>query len=146
MNTNAEQVCEDLLGLIGQMKAVLSRLSEKYGLTVMQVHALYAISQGDSSMGRVAGTLHCDASNVTGIVDRLVASRYIIRQEAEHDRRIKNLALTEKGRNAIFDIYSQLPVRRGCSRLSSDDRTTLHNIVAKMRAGSYGNPEEMVVS
>src|ERR1700746_3758574 len=116
MNISSEQVCQDLLGLIGRMKSGLARLSEKYDLTIMQVHALYAISQGDITMGQVAVTLHCDASNVTGIVDRLVAGHYITRQEGELDRRTKSLHLTDKGRRAIDDIYSQLPSELGCSR------------------------------
>jgi DNA-binding MarR family transcriptional regulator len=132
MNTTSEQVCQDLLGLIGQFKGILARLSERYSLTVMQVHALYAISQGDTTMGHVAASLHCDASNVTGIVDRLVAAHYIVRQEAERDRRIKSLELTDKGRDAINDIYSQLPAQLGCGRLTSDERATIHGIVAKM--------------
>src|ERR1700733_1896639 len=93
MEITPEQVCQDLLGLIGRIKTSLARLSEKYDLTIMQVHALYAISQGDTTMGRVADTLHCDASNVTGIVDRLVASKLITRHEGEHDRRTKTLHL-----------------------------------------------------
>src|SRR5437660_1048677 len=101
MEITSEQVCQDLLGLIGRVKTSLARLSEKYDLTIMQVHALYAISQGDITMGRVATTLHCDASNVTGIVDRLVAGRYITRQEGAHDRRTKSLELTSKGRATI---------------------------------------------
>jgi len=79
MEITSEQVCQDLLGLIGRVKTSLARLSEKYDLTVMQLHALYAMSNGDNTMGKVANTLHCDASNVTGIVDRLVAGHYITR-------------------------------------------------------------------
>jgi DNA-binding MarR family transcriptional regulator len=132
MNITSEQVCQDLLGLIGRMKTGLARLSEKYDLTIMQVHALYAISQGDATMGRVADTLHCDASNVTGIVDRLVAGGLITRQEGEHDRRTKTLHLTDKGHAAVNDIYSHLPAQLGCSRLSDDERATLHGIVSKL--------------
>jgi lauroyl/myristoyl acyltransferase len=39
MNITPEQVCQDLLGLIAQMKTSLATLSEKYDLTVIQVHA-----------------------------------------------------------------------------------------------------------
>jgi len=133
MNITSEQVCQDLLGLIGRLKTSLARLSEKYDLTIMQVHALYAISQGDiTTMGQVAGALHCDASNVTGIVDRLVAGGLITRQEGAHDRRTKTLHLTEKGRAAIDDIYSHLPTQLGCARLSDSEREHMHEIVTKL--------------
>jgi len=132
MNITSEQVCQDLLGLIGRIKTSLASLSEKYDLTIMQVHALYAISQGGSTMGQVADTLHCDASNVTGIVDRLVAGHLITRQEGAHDRRTKTLQLTAKGRAAVEDIYSQLPAQLGCSRLSEAERSAFHEVAAKL--------------
>ena len=134
MNITSEQVCQDLLGLIGRMKASLARLSEKYDLTIMQVHALYAISQGDTTMGRVATTLHCDASNVTGIVDRLVATGLLTRQEGATDRRTKTLHLTTKGTAAIDDIYSHLPAQLGCARLSDTERSIFHDLATKLTA------------
>jgi DNA-binding MarR family transcriptional regulator len=137
MNTQLEQVCQDLLGLIGLLKGALIHLSDKYDLTIMQVHALYAISQGDNTMGRVADTLHCDASNVTGIVDRLAAGTYITRQESERDRRIKTLRLTDKGQSAVDDIYRKLPIQLGCAQLTADERTVLHEIIVKLITSSH---------
>jgi DNA-binding MarR family transcriptional regulator len=132
MNITPEQVCQDLLGIISRMKASMGVLAEKYDLTIMQVHALYAISRGDITMGNVATTLHCDASNVTGIVDRLVTAGLITRQEGAQDRRTKTLQLTSKGRAAIDDIYSHLPRELGCARLSDTEREQLHEIVGKL--------------
>jgi MarR family transcriptional regulator, organic hydroperoxide resistance regulator len=48
-------------------------------------------------MSSLAGKLFCDASNVTGIVDRLEARGLIERRPAEHDRRVKLLVLTDAG-------------------------------------------------
>jgi DNA-binding MarR family transcriptional regulator len=132
METTSEQVCQDLLGLIGRLKSGLARLSEPYELTAMQLHALYAILQGDTTMGQVAESLHCDASNVTGIVDRLVAGQFITREEGARDRRTKTLHLTAKGQRAVADVYSKLPAQLGCSRLDARDRATLHDIVTKI--------------
>jgi MarR family transcriptional regulator, organic hydroperoxide resistance regulator len=132
MNITSEQVCQDLVALIGRIKGTLARLAEKYDLTPMQLHAMYAIQNGDITMGKVATTLHCDASNVTGIVDRLVAGHYLTRQEGELDRRTKSLQLTDRGRAAIEDIYSQLPTELGCARLSESECATLHGIATKL--------------
>ncbi len=49
-------------------------------------------------MSALADALWCDASNVTGIVDKLESRGLIERQGADHDRRIKQLAVTERGR------------------------------------------------
>ena len=40
-------------------------------------------------MSALAHALHCDNSNVTGIVDRLEAAGLVERRAAEHDRRVK---------------------------------------------------------
>lgn len=132
MKITSEQVCQDLLALIGQVKAGMADAAEKYDLSIMQVHTLYAISQGNITMGRVAEALHTDNSNVTGIVDRLVSSGLITRQEGTTDRRTKTLQLTNKGRAAIDAIYNQLPANLGCARLSETEREQLHDLVAKL--------------
>ena len=48
-------------------------------------------------MNRLAGVLSCDASNVTGLVDRMEARGLIERRAAPGDRRVKVLALTVTG-------------------------------------------------
>ena len=50
-------------------------------------------------MSTLAEALVCDASNVTGIVDKLELRGLIARQGADHDRRVKQLAVTERGRS-----------------------------------------------
>ena len=49
-------------------------------------------------MGALAGTLRCDASNVTWLADRLEARGFVERHTGPADRRVKTLALTETGR------------------------------------------------
>src|SRR6476659_7306266 len=48
-------------------------------------------------MGRLACALGCDASNVTGIVDRLEKRGLIERRPSERDRRVKVLVVTAEG-------------------------------------------------
>jgi DNA-binding MarR family transcriptional regulator len=73
-------------------------LAQELGLAPMQLHALRLIEPGvEVPMSSLAGKLFCDASNVTGIVDRLEARSLIERRPAEHDRRVKLLVLTAAG-------------------------------------------------
>lgn len=132
MEITSKQVCEDLLALLRRLKANLAALAEIHSLTPPQLYALYAIQQGETTMGRVASTLQCDASNVTGIVDRLVAQQLITRQEHERDRRAKTLQLTVKGQQIIEDIDVKLPAQLGCVKLNAAERETLHNIICKV--------------
>ena len=48
-------------------------------------------------MGRLAETLSCDASNVTGLVDRLESRGLVRRAPSAEDRRVKVLQLTPTG-------------------------------------------------
>src|SRR5688500_11768788 len=68
-------------------------------LTPVQGMALRTLDpDAPLAMSALADTLACDASNVTGVVDKLEARGLIARQGAENDRRVKMLVVTEKGR------------------------------------------------
>ena len=74
-------------------------LCTEFDLTAMQGHVLRILDPSTPvAMSTLADALVCDASNVTGIVDKLESRGLIVRQGADHDRRIKMLAVTEKGR------------------------------------------------
>ena len=49
------------------------------------------------SMGELAEAMHCDNSNITGIVDRLEERGLAERRPSEHDRREKLIAATGAG-------------------------------------------------
>ncbi len=59
-------------------------------------------------MGELAHHLHCDSSNITGIVDRLTERGLVERRAADGDRRVKLVALTEAGR----ELRDELARRR----------------------------------
>jgi DNA-binding MarR family transcriptional regulator len=74
-------------------------LCAELDLSPMQGHALRILDpERPVAMSILADALICDASNVTGIVDKLEARGLIARQGAERDRRIKMLVVTESGR------------------------------------------------
>ena len=68
------------------------------GLSFQQSMALMQLEPGAPlPMSQLAQALQCDNSNVTGIVDRLEAAGLAERRPAERDRRVKGVALTERG-------------------------------------------------
>ena len=84
-------------------------LAQEIGLAPMQLHALRLIEPGDGvPMSSLAGKLFCDASNVTGIVDRLEARGLIERRPSPNDRRVKLLVLTEEGARLRETAYRQM--------------------------------------
>jgi DNA-binding MarR family transcriptional regulator len=133
MDKQSQTVCDALMLLIGRVKACVLTIAEDQSLTRTQLLALYSIDQhGDMTMGQMATILYCDASNITGIVDRLVAQDLVVRHEGEHDRRRKSLQLTERGRTAVEHLKAQLPSQLKCGTLTEHERDVLQSIVAKI--------------
>ncbi|HVY62775.1 MAG TPA: MarR family transcriptional regulator, partial [Planctomycetota bacterium] len=80
---------------------------EQLGISPMQGHALHLLDEkGPLSMSEVAEHLGCDASNVTGIVDRLEARGFVERRPHERDRRVKLLAITPAG-HEVHELFHE---------------------------------------
>jgi len=78
-------------------------------LTPSQGMALHLLDPAAPvAMSGLADSLKCDASNVTGVVDKLEARGLIVRQSAENDRRMKMLVVTEKGREMQARVLALL--------------------------------------
>jgi DNA-binding MarR family transcriptional regulator len=100
---------------------------EEFGLTAMQGHTLRVLDPDRPvAMSALADGLTCDASNVTGIVDKLESRGLVVRQGAGHDRRIKMLAVTEEGRRLRDQMGARMmEPPAAVAALSSGDRQKL---------------------
>lgn len=136
MEMDSRQLCDDLLALLGRLKQAMSKAAEEYHLTMQQLYALYAIFEGESTMGHLASALHCDASNVTGIVDRLVDRELITSSPSTQDRRTKVLALKDTGEQIVTEFMYELPRYFGSTRITQKECTQLHNLIAKITSGN----------
>ena len=86
-------------------------------------------------MSALAETLWCDASNVTGIVDKLESRGLIERQGAEHDRRIRQLAVTERGRRLRDKLNARvLEPPKALAALPADVKTRLCAVIRSVLA------------
>ena len=112
-----------------RMGAALAEL----GLTFAQAHALRLLDpERPSPMSGLAELLVCDASNVTGIADRLEARGLVERRAVGADRRVKTLALTPAGvelRARVADLMSEPPA--AIAALSAEDQRTLRDILRR---------------
>jgi DNA-binding MarR family transcriptional regulator len=106
-------------------------IAHEVGLAPQQAGALQALA-GPVPMGNLAEALHCDSSNVTGIVDRLEERGLVRREPAEGDRRVKLVVLTDEGerlRREIVSRFAEPP--RQLTRLSQRDQRTLRDILRR---------------
>src|SRR5882757_1496341 len=72
-------------------------IAHKLGVTPSLLGALRFLEQ-PQTMGRMAELLHCDPSNVTGIVDALEDRNLAARKPSADDRRVKVVELTAAGK------------------------------------------------
>jgi DNA-binding MarR family transcriptional regulator len=112
-------------------------------LTPMQGHALKTLDPARPlPMSTLADALICDASNVTGIVDKLESRGLIARQGAEHDRRIKMLAVTEKGRRLRETLIGRMfEPPAAIAALSSQARRQLADLLRAILAEREAVPD-----
>jgi DNA-binding MarR family transcriptional regulator len=110
---------------------LIASLEEVY-LTFPQAQALRLLDPDRPlSMSEIAERLVCDASNVTGIADRLEA-RGLVERRSGDDRRVKALALTPKGvevRRHVIESMRRPP--EAIAALSQADQRALRDILRR---------------
>ena len=130
----AVQEAWSLVGkLFWQMRPRMLAVAGELGLTPPQMFALRALDPDQPvPMRELAAQLHCDSSNVTGLVDGLEAHGLVERRSAEHDRRVRMLVVTEQGaevRRRIDAVVEAVPP--ALASLSAEDQRALRDILRR---------------
>jgi DNA-binding MarR family transcriptional regulator len=114
----------------------LAAAAAVHGLTMTQAKMLILLRQ-PLPMRALAGLLACDASNITGLVDRLEARGLVTRHLDAADRRIKNVVATEEGREAVRLIRADMRATSvAFARLDEEGRRSLYELLGRL------HPEE----
>ena len=123
--------------LFTRNKPRFAAIGNEFDLAPMQMHALRLLDpEGQVPMSTLAENMACDPSNVTGIVDRLEARGLIERRGAEHDRRVKMLALTDEGARVRGHIMSRMAVPPPeIAGLPRADQRALRDLLRKALGG-----------
>ncbi len=124
-----------LLEVSFRAKKGLIRVAEEHDLTFVQVYMLCSITPDKPlSMNEIANILNCDASNVTGIIDRLFSREYVVRLEKPGDRRVKMVSLTPKGEKLRQQIVKRIVSYRSDSleRLSAGQKEQLSHLLRQI--------------
>src|SRR4051812_31159184 len=125
MKSTNSQACEAwklLLNLFFTQRADLPALASEFELSPAQCHVLHLMEPGSPlPMGKIAEALACDASNVTGLIDRLESRGLVRRLASTADRRVKVLELTPAGvrlRSIVLERMRRPP--ESLDRLTAD--------------------------
>ncbi|GAA2786292.1 MarR family transcriptional regulator [Kitasatospora sp. CM 4170] len=129
--TNAE-LMEALAAVGAAYFQDFAAAAARHGLSSSQAKALGAVRE-PVPMRALAGRLGCDASNVTGIVDRLESLGLANREAAAGDRRVKIVVITEQGREILNLIRGEMArTHQAFEAMSDEQRVALHSICAQV--------------
>src|ERR1700716_706893 len=108
----------EVVGLGFEMQARLeghfSERAAQHGLSAVQAKVLLQLRpDGAMTMRAIAAQLQYDASNLTGVVDRLEEMGAVRRQPQPHDRRAKGVLLTHEGQRLRQAFWERLTNRSG---------------------------------
>jgi MarR family transcriptional regulator, organic hydroperoxide resistance regulator len=133
MSNDASEAWTLLFRLFVSQRGRVPQVASEFELSPMQAHVLRLLEPEEPlPMRTLARKLCCDASNVTGIVDRLEERGLVRRAAAPGDRRVKMLVVTDRGlgiRTAILARLSEAP--EPIASLSAADQRALREILAR---------------
>ncbi len=129
----AEEAWILITDLFAEVRPRMIAVAGEFGLTPPQLWALKALEPDKPvPMRELASLLHCDNSNVTGLVDRLAAQGLVERRESDRDRRVRMLALTDRGvevRERFHAVMRQVPP--ALAQLDPADQRALRDVLRR---------------
>lgn len=138
-NASPDPITQEIIGLFvvlaERMRAHFTEVNADFGLSPMEGRALFGLAE-PMPMGELASLMHCDASYITGITDRLEEQGLVERQVNPDDRRVKHLLLTTRGKQLrkemLLRAEQDLPATTGLTR---EQRTALRDLLQAIRSG-----------
>lgn len=134
-STKDTTIYRQLIALMMRAKRHMFIACESWQLTPVQGMLLVVLEESDSkTMNELSNMMGCDASNITGLIDRLEANGYIERTADAADRRVKKIKLSKKGCDCRCSLLNTLAEAESVdmSRLSKEEIETLKKIFNKL--------------
>jgi DNA-binding MarR family transcriptional regulator len=121
-----------LMGLMWRQRRFFVTTAAGFGLNPGSLKALLDLQiDSPASMRALAEAWHCDASNVTWLVDQLESRGLVERQTSPTDRRVKTVVLTETGLGLREQV--EVHMRTAPPELLALDITDLDTLVRVLR-------------
>jgi DNA-binding MarR family transcriptional regulator len=99
-----EQILDQLEPLVAHQRRAVAKEGCLRAISSTQLHVLFMLlSDGPTTMSRLAESLNVSLPNVTGIVDRMVEHGLVERGRAD-DRRVVTVLATDAGRHTVEEI------------------------------------------
>lgn len=106
-------------------------------LTVPQFMILNYTNSDGVPLSEISARMLCDNSNLTGIVDRLIAKGFVERRPDPQDRRVSLICLTQAGSEKLRSLRPRhhASVSRRMRNLSEEEVAQLRNLLQMLFVG-----------
>lgn len=113
-------------------KRDVREVADEEGLSTAQLDVLRRLRHhGPTPMRRLAERMNCEASNLTGLVDRLETRGLVERRPDPADRRVRLLALTDEGNRVSQASWVAVARRCRLTSLGPDQRVQLARLLGE---------------
>ncbi len=116
--------------LMDRTKQDVREVADDDGLSIAQLDVLRRLRHhGPTPMRRLAEQMNCEASNLTGLVDRLESRGLVERRPDPGDRRVRLLALTDEGTSLSQETWVAVARRCALTKLAPERRAALAELL-----------------
>ncbi len=113
------KILHNLRKIIRSVDIHSRKLSIHYDITTPQLITLLSIAEnGPLTIASIAKHVHLSTSTLVGIIDRLEAKKYVIRQRSSTDRRSIMISITKEGKE--FADKAPSPLQETLAQALSD--------------------------
>ena len=103
------KILQSLRKIIRSVDIHSRKLSIQHDITAPQLIALLAVEEkGPLTLASISKEVHLSPSTLVGIIDRLEAKGYVLRERSEEDRRQVLISMTKQGKSFAKQAPSPL--------------------------------------
>jgi DNA-binding MarR family transcriptional regulator len=136
-SSDLDLVIETVIYLQTEARRLAREQCQKLGITATQLNVIKLLDEiGELSLSELSRRIAAQNSTVTGIVDRMVQSDLVVREQSADDRRVWRIRLTDHGR-ALARKISVAPwdlLRGALGALDRKEKDALVAILRKLAA------------
>ena len=112
------------------------KLEAEEDITWSQFHTLYHLNQEGVPFNQLAQKIHCNASNVTGLIDRMEENGWVYRERSQDDRRVWLVKLTDSGTKLRGELIPEHKnnIREKMNLLSEEEQKTFKRLLDKLNS------------
>ncbi|MDZ4759196.1 MAG: MarR family transcriptional regulator [Bacteroidota bacterium] len=136
-NSEHHKLMVNLLYTSSWVERIHQRFFKGHGITSQQYNVLRILRgqyPNSASVGIVLDRMIDKASNITRLVDKLAAKKYVTRTENPENRRMQQLLITQKGLDFLLSLDPLVELQINVSeKITNAEAKLLNNMLDKLR-------------